>query len=112
VENEWGQLLQQLEKTRGSQTRFFSFVDTVPTRNFAGTNDPHGWIGLRFQSEPGGVPNDILLHVNMRDPSNVLQQEAIGTLGVKLIYAAFYQLASYLTAQEQLREAVGTRDLQ
>jgi hypothetical protein len=93
VENEWGQLLQQLEKTRGSQTRFFSFVDTVSARNFAGTNDPHGWIGLRFQSEPGGVPNDILLHVNMRDPSNVLQQEAIGILGVNLIYAAFYQLA-------------------
>jgi hypothetical protein len=94
VENEWGQLLEQLERTRGSQTRFFSFVDTVSARNFAGTNDPHGWVGLRFQLEPGGVPNDILLHVNMRDPSNVLQQEAIGILGVNLIYAAFYQLTT------------------
>jgi hypothetical protein len=94
VENEWGQLLEQLERTRGSQTRFFSFVDTVSARNFAGTNDPHGWIGLRFQSEPGGMPNDILLHVNMRDPSNALQQEAIGVLGVNLIHAAFYQLAT------------------
>jgi hypothetical protein len=94
LENEWGQLLEQLERTRGSQTRFFSFVDTVSARNFAGTNDPHGWIGLRFQSEPGGMPNDILLHVNMRDPSNVLQQEAIGILGVNLIYAAFYQSAT------------------
>jgi hypothetical protein len=28
----------------------------------------------------------------MRDPSNILQQEAIGILGVNLIYAAFYQL--------------------
>jgi hypothetical protein len=94
LENEWAQLLTQLEKTRGSQTRFFSFVDTVSARNFAGTNDPHGWIGLRFQLQPGGPHNDILLHVNMRDPSNVLQQEAIGVLGVNLIYAAFYQLAT------------------
>src|SRR5580704_3394348 len=35
---------------------------------------------------------DVLLHINMRDPSNVLQQEAIGILGVNLIYTAFYEL--------------------
>ena len=92
LENEWGQLLTQLEKARGSNTRFFSFVDTVSARNHAGTNDSHGWVGLRFQSAPGGAPNDILLHINMRDASNVRQQEAIGILGVNLIYAAFYQL--------------------
>jgi len=94
LENEWAQLLTQLERTRGSQTRFFSFVDTVSARNYAGTNDPHGWIGLRFQLQPGGPPNDILLHINMRDPANVLEQEAIGILGVNLIYAGFYQLAT------------------
>lgn len=92
LENEWTQLLSQLEKTRGPQTRFFSFVDTASARNYAGTNDPHGWVGLRFQLQPGGAPSDILLHINMRDPSNVLQQEAIGILGVNLIYAAFHQL--------------------
>jgi hypothetical protein len=92
LNNEWAQLLTQLEKTRGSHTRFFSFVDTVSARNFAGTNDPHGWVGLRFQSQPGGPPNDVLLHINMRDPANVLEQEAIGILGVNLIHAAFYEL--------------------
>jgi hypothetical protein len=91
LDNEWSQLLTQLSKSRGAQTRFFCFVDTVSARNFAGTNDSHGWIGLRFQSQPGGPPNDVLLHVNMRDPSNVLQQQAIGILGVNLIYAAFYE---------------------
>jgi hypothetical protein len=94
LENEWAQLLAQLEKTRGPQTRFFSFVDTVSARNFAGSNDPNGWIGLRFQSQPGGPPNDILMHVNMLDPANILQQEAIGILGVNLIYSAFYELQS------------------
>src|SRR6202023_3512193 len=28
LDNEWAQLLTQLKKTRGSHTRFFSFVDT------------------------------------------------------------------------------------
>jgi hypothetical protein len=92
LDKEWAQLLTQLSGTRGSHTRFFSFVDTVSALNFAGTNDPHGWVGLRFQSGSGGPANDVLLHINMRDPSNVLQQEAIGILGVNLIYAAFYEL--------------------
>jgi hypothetical protein len=92
LDKEWAQLLAQLSDTRGSHTRFFSFVDTVSARNFAGTNDPHGWVGLRFQLQPAGPPNDVLLHINMRDPSNVLEQEAIGILGVNLIYAAFYEL--------------------
>src|SRR5258707_10956120 len=63
LDTEWAQLLSQLDKTRGSQTRFFSFVDTVSARNYAGSNDPHGWIGLRFQLRPGAPPNDILLHI-------------------------------------------------
>lgn len=90
LDREWTQLLNQLDEARGSQTRFFCFVDTVSARNYAGTNEAHGWVGLRFQREPRGQPNDILLHINLQDPTNLLQQEAIGILGVNLIYAAFY----------------------
>jgi hypothetical protein len=111
LDKEWAQLLTQLEKTRGSHTRFFSFVDTISARNFAGTNDPHGWIGLRFQSQPGAPPNDVLLHINMLDPTNVLQQEAVGILGVNLIHAAFYELQtkeSFLrgAAQDVIKERI------
>jgi hypothetical protein len=111
LDKEWAQLLTQLEKTRGSHTRFFSFVDTISARNFAGTNDPHGWIGLRFQSQPGAPPNDVLLHINMLDPTNVLQQEAVGILGVNLIHAAFYELQtkeSFLggVAQDVVKERI------
>src|SRR5438445_7013442 len=102
LDNEWTQLVTQLSKSRGSQTRFFCFVDTVSARNFAGTNEPHGWIGLRFQLQPGGPPNDILLHVNILDPANVLQQEAIGILGVNLIYAPFYKLQTKESFLESL----------
>jgi hypothetical protein len=92
LDNEWAELQIQLGKTRGLQTRFFSFADTVTVRNDAGTNDANGWIGFRFQRQPGGPFHDLLLHINLRDPGNVLQREAIGVLGVNLIFAAFYQL--------------------
>lgn len=109
VEREWAQLLNELAKTRGSQARFFCFVDTISARNYAGTNEPHGWVGLRFQVQPGGEPNSMLLHVNMRDPSNVLQQEAIGILGVNLIYAALYQLQSKESFLENVAQDVEKR---
>jgi hypothetical protein len=106
LDKEWSDLQSQLCKTRGPQTRFFSFADTIEARNYAGTNDPHGWIGLRFQLHPGGSPNDIALHINLRDPANALQQEAIGILGVNLIFAAFYQLQTKESFLEGLTEDV------
>jgi hypothetical protein len=51
-------------------------------------------MGIRFQNEPGGQANDILLHLNLRDFSNLLQQEVLGIVGVNLIYAAFHQRTS------------------
>jgi hypothetical protein len=44
--------------------------------------------------EPNGPPHDIILHINLRDPSNAQQQEAVGVLGVNLIYAAYHARAS------------------
>src|ERR1700739_2260454 len=94
LEHEWGLLVQQLQATRGASTRFFTFVDTISARNYAGTNDCHGWVGLRFLQQPGGTPNDVILHINLLDPSNLQQQEAVGILGVNLIYAAYHAVAS------------------
>ena len=100
LESEWKQLVSQLQDTRGSSTKFFAFVDTISARNYSGTNDTHGWVGLRFQQQPGGPPSDVILHINLRDSSNLQQQEAVGILGVNLIYAAFHALGS---AEEFLR---------
>jgi hypothetical protein len=94
LEHEYQLLLTRLAKTRGSTTRFFVFADTVATRNYQGTNEQHGWLGLRFQAEPDGQSNQILLHINLLDSTAQLQQQAIGTLGVNLVYAARHQLSS------------------
>ena len=91
LEHEWSELVSQLEKTRGTQTRFFSFVNTIAARNFAGTNYAHGWVGLRFRADLEGPPNDIILHVSLLDPTNLQQQDAVGILGVNLIFAAYHE---------------------
>jgi hypothetical protein len=91
LDREYRLLLDRLTTTRGEDKRFFVFADTVAARNYQGTNEQHGWIGIRFQTEPGSQPSDILLHVNLRDREAVLQQQAVGILGVNLIYAAFRQ---------------------
>lgn len=94
LDEEWKQLLAQLGPSRGANTKFFSFVDTISARNYAGTNDCHGWAGLRFQREPGGAANNVILHVNLRDTTNLHQQEAVGILGVNLIFAVHHAATS------------------
>src|SRR5215471_11918311 len=71
LNSEWEQLQSQLSKSRGANTRFFVFADTVAARNYAGTNECHGWMGIRFQQKPGGPTNDVLLHINLMEPSNL-----------------------------------------
>jgi hypothetical protein len=82
--------LDRLSDSRGHNTAFFAFADTVSARNFKGTNDCHGWIGVKFQSRPGDQDSQIILHVRMQDKENHLQQEALGIIGVNLLYGAFF----------------------
>ncbi len=101
LDREWELLRRQLGAARESNSRLFVFADTVAARNFAGTNECHGWVGLRFQTRPGGDPQDVVLHVNLMDDANLLQQEAIGVLGVNLVHGAFHRRATpedFLTA--------------
>ncbi len=94
LEHEYALLLERLSASRGATVRFFAFADTISARNFAGTNGCHGWVGIRFQAAVGGPPNDVILHINLLDPSHVLQQQAVGVLGANLIFAAFYRRQS------------------
>lgn len=73
-----------------AEKRFFAFADTVSALNYQKTNESHGWIGLRFQLRPGGKFNDVVIHVNMLDNDNILQQQALGVIGVNLIYGCYF----------------------
>jgi hypothetical protein len=91
LDREYRLLLERLQTARGQEKRFFVFADTVATRNYQGTNEQHGWLGIRFQTEPGSEPSQILLHINLCDSTAQLQQQAVGILGVNIIYTAFHQ---------------------
>jgi hypothetical protein len=81
---------ERLREKRGDSTAFFTFADTVSARNFKGTNECHGWMGVRFQVFPRDQDSQIILHVRMLDTENILQQEALGVIGVNLLYGAFF----------------------
>src|SRR5450432_3404587 len=53
LEREYALVRSELGPSRGVSTRFFSFADTVAARNFKGDNEQHGWLGIRFEAEPG-----------------------------------------------------------
>ncbi|WP_439509613.1 hypothetical protein [Marinimicrobium koreense] len=87
---EYDLTLERLALDRGESTAFFSFANTVSARNYHGTNECHGWLGIRFQAEPGAQASEIIIHVRMLDSENALQQEALGIVGVNLVYGACF----------------------
>ena len=89
LEHEWTILIERLAPSRGHDTRFFVFADTVKARGFRDMGECHGWLGVRFQFQPGGPPNDILVHARLLDETAAQQREALGILGVNLLHAIF-----------------------
>ena len=102
LDHEYRLLTERLVGPKYEQRRLFAFANTVTTLNFSKTNDPHGWVGLRFQTEPGGEPNDIVFHVRLLDSDSSLQQTVLGILGVNLIFAAYYYQDDMQTMIESL----------
>ena len=102
LEHEYGLLIERLEGRRETDTTFFAYAATVAAQGFKHRSECHGWLGVRLQLTPGGPANDIVLHVRMLDDDARAQQEALGILGVNLIYGAFH----YADAPEKLIESL------
>ena len=90
LDHEYNLLIERLDAKFGTEKTFFVFADTVATRSFKQRSESHGWLGMRFQSEPRAQPSQIIIHVRLLDQTNVEQQEALGVIGVNLLYGAFY----------------------
>lgn len=89
LHHEYEILLERLGPKRGAETTFFSFCNTVRARGWKDHGECHGWLGVRFQMKPGDPPSDIILHVRLLDVRAIDQMEALGTIGVNLIHAAY-----------------------
>ena len=79
-----------LSELRGDSSCFFAFADTVSAMNFQKTNECHGWMGVRFQATPRAESSTVAIHVRMLDRENADQQEALGVVGVNLLYGVFF----------------------
>ena len=88
LDHEYALLLERLGAKRGASTRFFAFANTVAARSYSRHDEAHGWMGVRIQTAPQSDPSDMIIHVRMLDTENVQEQEALGIIGVNLIYAA------------------------
>ena len=80
----------RLSRSKHPDKLFFSYANTVTTIDFAKKFKGHGWIGIRFQLDPLEDYNEIIVHIRFKETDARLQQETLGTLGVNLIYGAFY----------------------
>lgn len=90
LNHEFGLLVERLNTKRGANTHFFAFADTCATRSFTRKQDGDAWLGIRYQTKPQTDPSDIIVHCRLRDEEAVLQQEALGIIGVNLVHGAHY----------------------
>src|SRR5580704_16533967 len=65
--------IERLKAARGDSTAFFAFANTVAARNYSGTNECHGWMGVKYQAHPRDEDSQIIIHVRMLDQENDLQ---------------------------------------
>ena len=89
LHHEYDLLVKRLQGTREVGTRYFSYAATVTARSYSQKNECHGWIGVRRQTESEGEESEIILHVRMLDDTNHEQSEALGILGINLVYGAY-----------------------
>jgi hypothetical protein len=90
LDHEFQLNIERLHDQRGDDNAFFAFADTVVARSYQGGNECHGWMGVKFQSHQHDEASQIILHVRMLDAEASLQQEALGVVGVNLLYGAFF----------------------
>lgn len=92
LDTEYDILISRLTNIRHKDTTFFAYADTVSAKSYKGTGENHGWIGIKFQHRPKASPSQVIIHMGMLDAENIQQQEAIGLLGVNLVYAVYHDV--------------------
>lgn len=90
MSQEFDLVLERVGDIRSKSSRYFAYAATVSAKSFNRQNECHAWCGIRIQMYPGAEPSNIKIHVRMLDDNAEAQQQALGVLGVNLIYAAYY----------------------
>ena len=112
LDHEYDLLKGRVEGTRPPNSQFFSYAATVTARSYMQKNECHGWIGIRVQLFPDAEPSEIVLHVRMLDETNAEQCEALGILGVNLVYGAYNYFSDAKKLIDSLQDGIDTKRLE
>jgi len=81
----------RVDRQNNPEKMFFAFANTVATIDFAKKFKGHGWMGIRFQTDSQQEYSEIQMHFRFHLIDAKAQQEALGIMGVNLIYGAYYK---------------------
>jgi len=90
LDKEYKLVVERLNEVRGKKCTFYAFANTVTTFNYTQQRAGNGWLGIRFQTHSQEPASQIDLHVVLKGKSSTQDQDALGVLGVNLIYGAHY----------------------
>ncbi len=111
MDYEYELVIERLQKDHPERC-YFAFANTIEARNYQGTNDPHGWLGLKFMGSTNEEASHLLLHVRLHDQTALLQQNTLGALGVNMIYASYYQRDTTEVLVEALTEGLRRENIE
>jgi len=90
LDKEFDEMNEILRYNGKDRRNYFVFANTVETLNYQKSNQGQGWLGMKFQLNPNQAPNEVIIHVRLKENDGLLQQYTLGTLGINLIFACFH----------------------
>ena len=91
LDHEVNLLETRMDRKEHANKMFFTYANTVATIDFAKKYKGHGWMGIKFQTNPKEAFSEIHIHVRFHLFEAKSQQEALGLMGLNLIYGAYYK---------------------
>ena len=112
LDAEYSMLLKTIGPVRKQETTYFSFANTVAAKSYSYNRDFHGWLGIKYQQYVGAESSRINIHIRMLDDDRLSQAQALGIVGVNLIYAAFYLSENPAEIVKSLMENLGNHKIE
>ena len=91
LDHEVDLLVSRMDRKEHPNKMFFTYANTVATIDFAKKYKGHGWMGIKFQTNPKDAFSEVHIHVRFHQFDAKAQQEALGLMGLNLIYGAYYK---------------------
>ena len=91
LDHEVNLLETRMDRKEHPNKMFFTYANTVATIDFAKKYKGHGWMGIKFQTNPKEAFSEIHIHVRFHLFEAKAQQEALGLMGLNLIYGGYYK---------------------